>query len=93
MFQCNRKERKAIQPLGANLHWHKQCRSILNHPSFITAALKPSFITAALKLCKIINATHATNKQGQMLKHFAKKCSFSTLVPTLYDTLPGTNLR
>ena len=83
-FQCNRKERKAIQPLGADLHRHKPGRPMLNHPSFIIAALK---------LCKIINATHATNKQGQMLKHFAKKCSFSTLVPTLYDTLPGTNLR
>ena len=60
-----REKGKAIQSLGANLHWHKPGRPILNHPSFITAALK---------LCKIINATHATNKQGQMLKHFAKKC-------------------
>ena len=75
MLQCNRKKGKAIQPLGANLHWHKPGRPILNHPSFITAALKPSFIIAALKLGKIINATHATNKQRQMLKHFAKKCS------------------
>ena len=64
MFQCHRKERKAIQPLGADLHRHKPGRPMLNHPSFIIAALK---------LCKIINATHATKANAEAL---CKKCIF-----------------